>query len=74
MKLVTGDLIRIQDDSGVSGTGKVAEYCQFSDGTVVVQWVGVSNSKIHSTCVYHSLADAQAIHGHGTHTRFVPHA
>ncbi len=59
---------RVEDASGVSGTGKVAEGCQFADtGEVVVHWLG-SHSSIN---IYHSLEDVLYIHGHQGRTRIV---
>jgi hypothetical protein len=53
-------LFRKEDPSGVSGTGYVAEGCEFSDGGVVVRWTGGRPSfDIHRT-----MEDAIAIHGH----------
>ncbi len=67
----TYELIRDVDDSGVSGTGKVAEACVFSNGRCVIAWVGSEKTGIQSIVVYDSLGDAEKIHGHGAHTRFV---
>jgi hypothetical protein len=60
-------LERDVDVSGISGTGRVAEGCQWSDGTVSIRWLGGRPSIVFWT----SLADAEAIHGHGGVTRFV---
>lgn len=51
---------RLVDSTGVSGTGIVAEGCQFSDGRCVIRWV----SDHRSTAVYDSVDDLIAIHGH----------
>jgi len=59
---------RLEDASGVSGCGRVAEGCLFTDtGEVVVHWLG-KHSCIN---IYHSLADVEFIHGHGGRTRMV---
>lgn len=53
-------LDRSEDKSGLSGTGIVAEGCCFSDGTTVLRWTAA----YHSTVVYDSIYDLEAIHGH----------
>jgi hypothetical protein len=58
-------LLRIEDVSGVSGTGVVAEGVIFSTGKVVLSWC----SEYHSVAVYDSAADLLAIHGHKGRTR-----
>lgn len=63
-------LVRIADDSGVSGTGTVAEGCEWADGTVAMRWL----TRTASTAVYDSIAHVEHIHGHGGKTRvlFIP--
>lgn len=63
----TFDLVREHDVSGVSGTGRVAEGVQFSDGTCVMRWL----SDIASTAIYASAEMLETIHGHGGATRLV---
>jgi hypothetical protein len=58
-------LCRVQDVSGVSGTGVVAAGVEFADGVCVLRWMGERAS----TVVYASMADLKAIHGHGGKTR-----
>jgi len=60
-------LKRDEDETGVSGTGIVAEGVQFSDGTVALRW----RSHIQSTALYTSIAACEAIHGHGGKTKVV---
>jgi hypothetical protein len=60
-------LKRIEDESGVSGTGIVAEGVEFSDGTAVLRW----RSHIKSTAIYESVRACEAIHGHNGKTRIV---
>ena len=57
-------LDRVEDESGVSGTGEVAEGVQFFDGTCAMRWRTVTAS----TAVYGSIADIEEIHGHGGKT------
>lgn len=61
------DIVRNEDLSGVSGTGLVAEGCEFSDGTFVVRWL----TALHSTAIYATFYDAWKIHGHEGRTIFV---
>jgi len=60
--------IRLEDASGVSGCGKVAEGCVFIDtGEVVVHWLGEHNC----INIYHSLDDVNYIHGHNGKTQII---
>lgn len=54
-------LHRYEDRSGVSGTGQVAEGCEFSDGAVAVRWFGEHPS----TAAWGDIRDVEAVHGHG---------
>lgn len=56
---------RIEDETGVSGTGIVAEGVQFTDGTCVIRWLTARSS----TAVYDSADDLIAIHGHNGRTQ-----
>ena len=59
---------RLEDASGVSGCGKVAEGCLFTDtGEAIVHWLG----KYGSINVYHSIEDVIHVHGHEGRTRIV---
>lgn len=58
-------LVRDADPTGVSGTGVVAEGVVFTDGSVAMRWT----SEHTSTAIYASVADLEAIHGHGGSTR-----
>lgn len=60
----TFDLIRLHDETGISGTGKVAEGAVFMDGTTTLRWL----TKHRSTVVYESAREVLAIHGHGGKT------
>lgn len=61
------NLQRDEDESGVSGTGIVAEGVVFSDGTTIMRWL----TETPSTGTYASVADLERIHGHGGRTRVV---
>jgi hypothetical protein len=65
MQVKTFILRRLEDETGISGTGVVAEGVLFSDGTVVVRWIV---GEYHSTVVWPSIAAVEAIHGHGGKT------
>lgn len=60
-------LIRDIDHTGVSGTGCVAEGCEFTDGSVALRWYGEHAS----TVLWKTIDDAMAIHGHDGATRIV---
>lgn len=54
------ELHRIEDASGVSGTGVVAEGVEFGDGTCALRWKTANRS----TAIYENLAMLERIHGH----------
>lgn len=58
-------LYRTEDETGISGTGFVADGMHFDDGTIVLKWRGSTSS----VGVYQSKADVEAIHGHGGKTQ-----
>ena len=59
---------RRKDASGVSGCGRVAEGCLFTDtGEVVIHWLGQHGS----TNIYRSLDDVIWVHGHQGCTEIV---
>ena len=57
-------LMRVEDESGVSGTGAVAQGVVFTDGTVALRWM----TGLRSTGIYDSIEDVEKIHGHGGKT------
>lgn len=59
--------MRLEDASGVSGVGVVAEGVIFSNGKVAVEWL----SNHASTNLYDSISDVEYIHGHGGRTQIV---
>jgi len=64
------ELHRDFDNTGVSGTGIVAEGLHFEDGDVVVlRWRGQWPTSV----VFHErgIESVEAIHGHGGNTRIV---
>ena len=60
-------LHRHEDESGVSGTGIVAEGVQFSDGKCALSWLTDKSSKGFYDCIQH----IEDIHGHGGKTKIV---
>lgn len=56
----TFHLQRSEDATGVSGTGRVAEGVQFSNGRCALSWC----TDVSSIGVYQSIDDLIAIHGH----------
>lgn len=60
-------LNRIEDKTGISGTGYVAEGAAFTDGTAILHWVG----QFASTVIYKSVEDVIAVHGHNGSTELV---
>jgi len=59
--------LRLEDQSGVSGCGIVAEGCIFSNGKVAVEWL----SNHASTALYDSISDVEFIHGHCGKTKII---
>lgn len=57
-------LQRTEDVSGTSGTGRVAEGCQFSNGYCALMW----NSALTSMTWFPSIDVLIRIHGHGGKT------
>ena len=60
-------LNRTEDESGVSGTGRVAQGFVFDNGKVSVTWL----SDHPSVTVYDNIGEVHAIHGHGGKTEII---
>jgi len=60
----TFKLVRTEDESGISGTGVVAEGVQFSNGWCAMSWL----TAMHSVAIYPNVQQLQAIHGHNGRT------
>lgn len=60
-------LHRHEDSSGVSGTGVVAEGVEFTNRECVIHWL----AKRSSMCIYATIDDVVAIHGHDGRTRVI---
>jgi hypothetical protein len=63
----TFKLLRIQDASGVSGRGIVAEGVIFTNGKCAVTWYG----KISSVTIYNTFDECKQVHGHEGRTKFI---
>jgi len=61
-------MIRDEDETGISGTGVVAEGIEFSDGRVALRWQTHGNDH-HSTVIWDDIESVHAIHGHNGKTR-----
>lgn len=59
------NLVRDEDETGVSGTGVVAQGVLFDSGKVALSWL----TDVTSVAVYNSIADVKEIHGHEGKTR-----
>jgi len=60
-------LQRDTDVTGASGTGRVADGVQFTDGTVAMRW----RHRHASTVTWAHIDDAIAVHGHDGATRLI---
>jgi hypothetical protein len=67
MGIRVGHIHRHEDETGVSGTGRVAEWVEYSDGEVVVHWLSHTPSTNH----YRNMKQVEAIHGHNGRTEIV---
>lgn len=65
--LKTFELHRVEDETGISGTGIVAQGVVFDDGTCALRWV----TAFKSSGIYASMRDVEAVHGHGGKTKVV---
>jgi len=63
----TFHLNRVVDETGVSGTGRVAQGVVFDDGTCVLRWLTATPG----TTVFASLEALTAVHGHDGKTQVV---
>ena len=58
-------LVRVEDESGVSGTGHIAEVAEFSSGVCVMSWL----TRPTSVAIYYSKDELVQIHSHGGRTK-----
>ena len=61
------NLVRTEDETGISGVGRVAEGVEFSDGKIAMTWCVEGLPK--SYAVYESAEAVDRIHGHNGKTR-----
>lgn len=61
------ELHRNEDETGVSGTGIVAQGVIFDNGKVSLTWL----TSVSSVAVYDSIEDVVKIHGHEGKTRII---
>jgi len=57
-------LLRLIDETGVSGTGIVAEGICFSNGKCAISWL----TKYSSIAIYDNIEELEKIHGHNGST------
>ena len=60
-------LHRVEDDSGISGTGRIAQGVIFDNGKVSLTWL----SEHPSVAMYDNIGDVRVIHGHEGTTEVV---
>lgn len=60
-------LQRIEDESGISGTGRIAQGVIFDNGKVALTWL----SEHPSVSMYDNIGDVRTIHGHEGKTEVV---
>jgi len=60
-------LHRLEDESGKSGKGIVAEGCVFTDGKVAIRWTSTTPSWI----MFDSVEHMERIHGHDGKTKII---
>jgi len=65
--IIPFDLIRLEDETGISGTGAVAEGAILDHGACVMTW---ANSE--SIATYQNISELLKIHGHGGRTLLAP--
>lgn len=63
----TFELHRIEDATGISGTGIIAQGVQFDDRTCALRWL----TEHRSTALYDSIEVLEKIHGHEGKTKTV---
>ena len=59
-------LNRTEDETGVSGTGIVAQGVEFDNGRCALTWIV---GEVTSVAIYDRIEDVELIHGHGGKTK-----
>lgn len=67
------ELVRHEDESGVSGTGTVAVGVEFPNGYVEIQWLNDRNPNVSTKVNGHTsypggIKDVEEVHGHDGRT------
>ncbi len=66
-------LRRLEDVSGNSGCGRVAQVAEFDDGAAVLHWnQGANSSGVSSTEIFASVNDLLRVHGHNGRSLLEP--
>ena len=60
-------LRRLEDKTGISGVGIIAEGIEFSNGKCVISWL----TEFKSIGIYNSIEDVKKIHGHNGKTEIL---
>lgn len=60
--------MRADDESGISGTGVVAEGVEFSGGAAVIFWLSFHPAV---NVYFHGMKTVEGLHGHGGKTKVV---
>lgn len=60
-------LNRTEDESGISGTGRIAQGAVFDNGKVAMTWL----SDHPSVTIYDNIGEVRAIHGHDGKTEVI---
>jgi len=55
-------MIRTNDISGVSGTGRVLDGVQFTNGKVAISWFGNDKVKATSVTIWDNFEDFESVH------------
>jgi|ERR1035437_6083808 hypothetical protein len=61
MAIRTFEMYRTEDETGISGSGKVLEGTIFSDGECIIRWISAI-SPGHSTAIFDSFGSFLSIH------------
>ena len=67
MSVRCGHILRDQDVHGVSGTGKVADVFEATNGKCIVVWISAHSS----TNIYDNVKHVESTHSHGGKTNVV---
>lgn len=74
-RVTSGVMLRREDQSGVSGTGVVADFAEFPSGRTVLEWRNDENENLAFSDtgidIRPTIEVAIAIHGHGGRTEFI---